>query len=86
MDPITIDPCILVTGFSMVVSAVVTWFVTWYFSKRRYSRLAKPITEADIELERVKNEHRGEIVGATAVVILMLVIVGFFALMIILAN
>ena len=86
MDPITIDPCILVTGFSMVVSAVVTWFVTWYFSKRRYSRLAKPITVADIELERVKNEHRGEIVAATVVVILVLVLVGLFALPIILAN
>ena len=82
MDPITIDPCILVTGFSMVVSAV----VTWYFSKRRYSRLAKPITEADIELERVKNEHRGEIVVATVVVIILLVFVGLMALPIILAN
>ena len=83
MDPITIDPCILVTGVSMVVSAVVTWFVTWYFSKQRYSRLAKPITEADIELERIKNEHRGEILGATALVILMLLFFGLIALMVI---
>ena len=76
MDPITIDPCILVTGVSMVVSAV----VTWYYSKRRYSRLTKPITEADIELERGENEHRGEIIGATAMVLLMLLLFGLFAL------
>ena len=81
MDPITIDPCILVTGVSMVVSAIVTWYVTWYFSKRRYYRPTIPVTEADIELEKVKNQNRAELAGAVFAVISVLAMFGFLALM-----
>ena len=81
MKPIIVDPCVLMTGASIVVSAAVTWYITWYFSKRRYSRPAKQITATDIELERVKNEHRSEIVAGVVLSVFVLTFFGILALM-----
>ena len=53
---ITIDlnlSSILVT----VICSVVSIAVTWWFSKRHYTRPSLPITENDIKMQRIKNDY-----------------------------
>lgn len=77
----TITPEITVTVVASVATALVSSIVTWYFSKRRYSRMERPITETDIEMEKVKNEIRSEMLGFLLLAILAMGFLGFFALL-----
>ena len=84
---IVIESNVLITAgltiASSVLSIIATIIVTRHFAKRRNSGAREQITEEDIQMERVKNEHRSEIMGFAAVfvflggIILVLVIMAF---------
>ena len=46
---------ILVTTIFSIVTMVVSSLTTWYFSRRHYTRVLMPITEADVALQSMKN-------------------------------
>ena len=64
---------------STIISSAVSILATWYFSRRYYTRrtLGPPPTTADIEMEKVKNEHH---------LLVWLIIAGLLALVILLAS
>ncbi len=45
---------ILITVTSSIVSVVASSLVTWYFSRRHYTRVSRPVTKNDIELQSEK--------------------------------
>ena len=47
---------ILITVISSIVSVVASSSVTWYFSRRHYTRVSRPVTENDIKLQSGKHE------------------------------
>ena len=69
---ITLESGALTTIVVAIVSTVVSSIATWQFSKRRYARARKHITEEDIQLERVKNEFRVEMLGFVIVLAFIL--------------
>ena len=60
---ITLESDALITIVVAIVSTLVSSVATWQFSKRRYARARKQVTEEAIQLERVKNEFRVEVPG-----------------------
>ena len=76
---------ILVAVISSTISTAISVAATWHFSKRHYTREARPLTQADIQMQEAKNEFRlwvlfgivfGAIVaGFVAVLILMVVLI-----------
>ena len=79
---ITLESDALITIVVAIVSTVVSSIATWQFSKRRYTRARKQITEADIQLERVKNEFRVETLGFIVLLALILGVLAFFLILI----
>ena len=79
---ITIESDALITIAVAIVSTVVSSIATWQFSKRRYSRVERQITEEEIRLEKVKNEFRAEML---VFLVALAGIMGFLALIAILA-
>lgn len=69
---ITIESDVLVTIAVAAVSIAISSVVTWHFSKRRYSRAPKPVTEKDLELEKTKNEFRSDMLGFLLVLAMFL--------------
>ena len=61
------------------VSVAVSSAVTWYFSRRHYTRVERPISEHDIELERVKGKYRALSWIIGGMVIAVLVALGILA-------
>ena len=57
------DSHVIVASVSTVISATVSVLATWYFSKRHYSRARRPVTDADVAMEKVKSEHREKLAG-----------------------
>ena len=66
---------ILITAISSIVSVVASALITWYFSRRHYTRVSRPVTENDLKLQAGKHEFW------TAVLIAFLLIGGFFGFM-----
>ena len=79
---ITIESDALLTIAVAVVSTVVSSFITWQYSKRRYSRASKQVTEEDLKLEKVKNEFRSELLVLILFLALIFGVLAFFALLI----
>ena len=77
----TIDPCVLIAVASLLVSVN----TTWYFSKRHYFRAkGKPTDELDLELERIKTERLGGILGSVLSGLVILFGLGLIALIVVL--
>lgn len=79
---ITIESDALITVAVAIVSTIVSSIATWQFSKRRYPRARKQVTEEEIQLEKVKNEFRSEMLIFLCV---LAVIMAFLALFVIIA-
>ena len=47
---------IVVAVISSIVSVVASGLITWYFSRRHYTRVSRPVTENDIKLQSGKHE------------------------------
>ena len=47
---------ILVTVIPSIITLVVSSLITWYFSRRHYTRVLRPITEVDVALQFEKND------------------------------
>ena len=62
-----------------LVSAVISVATTWYFSKRHYAGVPRPITEEDILMQEAKNEFRFKIAGG---IIPGMIVVGIFVVFI----
>ena len=66
MITIELDPStILITAAFSIVSTICSSIVTWYFSKRHYTRESATVTENDIVLLREGNEFK---LGALVIV------------------
>ena len=47
---------ILIAVISSIVSVVASGLITWYFSRRYYTRVSRPVTENDIALQSGKHD------------------------------
>ena len=47
---------IVIAVISSIVSVVASGLITWYFSRRHYTRVSRPVTETDIKLQSGKHE------------------------------
>ena len=47
---------ILVTAIASIISVVVSGVITWYFSRRHYTRASQTVRENDIKLQSGKHE------------------------------
>ena len=47
---------IVIAVVSSIVSVVASGLITWYFSRRYYTRVSRPVTENDIALQSGKHE------------------------------
>ena len=74
---------ILVTAISSIVSVLVSGFITWYFSRRHYTRVSRPLTEIDVKMQSGKHEFY---TGVLVIVVGMGGLIGFLALLAILAR
>ena len=83
---ITLESDALITIAVAIVSTVVSSIATWQFSKRRYSGMNKPITEKELELEKVKNQFRSEFLAFIIVLVIALGIFAIFMMMIFTAS
>ena len=73
---ITIETDMLITVLVGIFSTVISAVVTWFFSKRHYSKIAASITEMDLELQRVKNESKSEVL---VFIFLLVLVIGMLA-------
>ena len=60
------------------VSIIISSLVTWYFSRRHYGRTERPVSNHDIELEKVKGEYRLGIWVIATMLIVVVLIIGVF--------
>lgn len=75
---IYLDPgTVIVAAISAVISIVATFFITWYFSKRHYTREPRPYTITDNDLRAQVNRYNfwATIVLAVAVILLLALII-----------
>ena len=79
---ITIESGALITIVVGIFCTIVSSVVTWFFSKRHYSKTGVPATDRDVELQKVGLKHQSEIlvllIGIGAILIL-----GVFTMMLI---
>jgi hypothetical protein len=47
---------IVIAVISSIVSVVTSGLITWYFSRRHYTRVSRPVTETDIKLQSGKHD------------------------------
>ena len=83
---ITIESDALITIAMAIVSTVVSSIVTWQFSKRRYSRARRQITEEDIRLEKIKKEFQSVMLVFLFVLAMIMGILAFFVVLILSAR
>ena len=65
----------VIAVISSMVSVVASGLITWYFSRRHYTRVSRPVTENDIALQSGKHDFY------LAVLCIVLGIGGFLGLM-----
>ena len=69
---------ILIAVISSIVSVVASGLITWYFSRRHYTRVSRPVTETDIKLQSGKHEFYVSIllvvVGIGGILVLLTVL------------
>ena len=70
---------ILVTVIASIISIALSGVITWYFSKRHYTRSSQPVTENDIKLQSQRYEFY------VAVLFIVLFLGGFLGFLITLA-
>ena len=73
---------ILIAVISSIVSVVASGLITWYFSRRYYTRDLGPVTDKDIELQAGKHEFY---LGLILFIFLIGGFFGFMALLVIMA-
>ena len=83
---VVIEANALITIVVAVMSIVISSFVTWFFSRRRYSRIAEQITEQSLEMQELKNDFWTEVLRLAVVLVGILGFLGFFVLLVILAR
>ena len=76
---ISITP-FLITVIASIVSVVASGLITWFFSRRHYTRVSRPVTETDIKLQSGKHEFY------VAVLSIVLVMGILFALLFLIAR
>ena len=81
MNCVVIESGALVTILVAVVSIISTFFVTWYFSRRRYVVQAAPTTPLDVYLERDRQAERRKSRGRVVNNIIYMVFALVLALM-----
>ena len=83
---ITIELDTLVTILVAVISIIASSVVTWFFSKRHYTKDTFAVNERDIELQKVKNESRETFLTFLLMVILILGVLSFFVMLAVLSK
>ena len=60
---IVIESNALITIVVAMASTILSAGATWYFSKRRYAATTGPITDNDLELEKLRIQSRPDLLG-----------------------
>ena len=70
---------ILITAFLSLVSIVSSAIITWYFSRRHYTRTTRPVTENDVVLQQNNNEFKlAAIIMIGFLLVISIMILGAF--------
>ena len=78
---------ILVSTASSVVSILSSVTITWYFSKRHYTRTPRPpVTDNDTILQNSKNEFHAAVLAAVLVILVLSLMILFVVLPIIVLD
>ena len=80
-EAVVIESNALITIVVGAASTILSGVATWFFAKRRYAVQTGPVTEKDLEMEKLRIQSRSDVLGFILALAFGLRMLAFIALL-----